>query len=244
MQYKIFKLGKTFKVVFYKCSRHKRDIDEFNYDSFGTNDEKLENNLCRAKTRIKELALCNDWSHFVTLTLDGQKIDRYDLDGYVKKLGQWKSDYNKKYSTKLDYLLIPEQHKDGAWHMHGLMNGIAPTSLVTNDKGYLDMPYYQSRFGYISLGVVKNDLKIANYITKYVTKALQATEIKLCKHSFYHSRGLQGKELVHECVTGKIPNDVWTNDFVGVKDFDTQEGLTAFISKMQKEDEKYDVHNT
>jgi hypothetical protein len=240
VRYKIFKLGETFKVVFYKCDSSGRD-DDFIQEGFAEfqNDEKLDHNLCRAKSRIKELALCNDWSHFVTLTLNGEKIDRYDLDGYVKKYGQWKSDYNRKYNVNLKYLLIPEQHKDGAWHMHGLMNDLAPDSLIKNDKGYLDMPYYKERFGYISLDPVKRSKAVAHYITKYVAKAINATAIKLCKHSFYHSRGLQGKELVHEDYTGRIPDDVFENDYVGVKNFDNYEDLSAFILKMQKEDEKY-----
>lgn len=36
----------------------------------------------------------------------------YDIDGYVRDLGVWIGNYNKKYGVKLRYVLIPEQHKD------------------------------------------------------------------------------------------------------------------------------------
>jgi len=231
MLYKIFKLGEVFKVVFYKGDSDNKS-DYIALADEEQNTEKLDNNLCRARSRIRELALCNDWSHFVTLSLNGEKIDRYDLDGYVKKLGQWINNYTKKYGVKLKYLLIPEQHKDGAWHMHGLMNDISPDSLNKNEHGYLDMPYYKDRFGYISLSPVKDGKRIASYITKYVAKALQATSIELCKHSFYHSRGLKGAELIHEDYAATIPDTVWTNDFVGIQFFDSQEELTKFITGM------------
>ena len=240
MTYKIFKLGQTFKVVFYKTSGRRADDLAIQYGIIDENAEKTDNNLARAKSRIKELALCNDWSHFVTLTLNGDKIDRYDLDGYVKKLGVWIGNYNKKYDTKLKYLLIPEQHKDGAWHMHGLMYGLHPDSLVKNEHGYLDMPFYSDKFGYISLDPVKSPIKVAHYITKYVAKAINATAVKLCKHTFYSSQGLNGQEVVHEDITGKIPDNVYENDYVGVINFDNYSDLSTFIEKMQKEDERYE----
>jgi len=229
MLYRIYKLGDVFKVVFFKFDTDKKSDYIALTEKEEKNTEKLDNNLCRARSRIRELALCNDWSHFVTLSLNGEKIDRYDLDGYIKRLGEWKSNYNRKYKTCLKYLLIPEQHKDGAWHMHGLMNGLHPDSLVINEHGYLDMPFYRDRFGYISLSPIKSPKKIASYITKYVAKALQATAIDLCKHSFYSSQGLKGAELIHEDFAPGIPENVWENEFVGIKQIDSYEDLTTFM---------------
>jgi hypothetical protein len=244
MRYKIFRLGATFKLVVYKTSGKRADDSAMQCGFIDLDGEKTDNNLARAKSRIKELALCNDWSHFVTFTLDGKKIDRYDLDGYIKQLGIWIYKYNRKYGTKLKYLFIPEQHKDGAWHIHGLMNGLHPDSLVKNKHGYLDMPFYSERFGYISLCPVKSPIKVAHYITKYVSKAIHTTAVKLCKHLFYSSHGLKSQELAHEDITGKMPDGVYENDYVGVKNFDNYEELSAFIKTMQKEDERYETHDS
>lgn len=43
------------------------------------NDKKLTNNLIRTKTTIQQLALCNDFRYFVTLTLKPE-YDRTNLD--------------------------------------------------------------------------------------------------------------------------------------------------------------------
>ena len=60
------------------------------------NSEKLSNNVARAKTKINELALCNPWSWFVTLTIDKDKYDRYDLKTYYKHFSQFLNNLNRK----------------------------------------------------------------------------------------------------------------------------------------------------
>lgn len=40
------------------------------------NDEKLANNLARARSKVKELVLCNPWDYWCTFTLDKTKIGR------------------------------------------------------------------------------------------------------------------------------------------------------------------------
>lgn len=182
-----------------------------------TSTEKEDCNLYRAKSKVREIALCNDWEYFVTLTLDKRKQDRHDLDWYIRDLGVWIGNYNKKYRTKLLYLLIPEQHKDGAYHLHGLFRGVAPESLIKNKYGYLDMPYYAQRFGYISLSPVRDGKRTASYITKYVAKAFGHTQIGLFKHTYYRSRGLQEAYTLGEFSAADIPADVWQNDFCGVQ---------------------------
>ena len=52
------------------------------------NENKLENNLSRAKSKIFQYAMCNDFEYFVTLTLDSKKYDRYNLSKFIKDLGQ------------------------------------------------------------------------------------------------------------------------------------------------------------
>lgn len=159
-------------------------------------DESLRCALVRARSRVRELAFCNPWQYFFTGTLDSTKQDRYNLPDFVKALGVWVGNYNKKYGAKLRYLLVPEQHKDGAYHMHGLLNGVSPLSLVKNKYGYLDMPYYSERFGYMSLSPIKSHEKVCSYVTKYITKDQITTEIGFGKHRYYASRGLCRKTVI------------------------------------------------
>lgn len=40
----------------------------------------------RARSEVRDLALCNPFTHFVTLTLDGARVDRYDMGAITRKL--------------------------------------------------------------------------------------------------------------------------------------------------------------
>lgn len=78
----------------------------------------------RARRRIHDLALSNVFDYFVTLTLDGEQINRYDPDAVGAKLRRWLS--NQVQRKGLRYILVPELHKDGAIHFHGFINAALP----------------------------------------------------------------------------------------------------------------------
>lgn len=82
--------------------------------------EDVARSMRRAKSRVRRLALSNDFKWFVTLTLDPGKVDRYDPAQVVKKLNNWCSNHVKRRGLK--YILVPERHKDGALHFHGFFN--------------------------------------------------------------------------------------------------------------------------
>lgn len=74
----------------------------------------------RAKTAVEDLCRSNDFRWFVTLTLDGAKVDRYDVAAVTRKLNAWLS--NRVQKDGLRYVLVAERHKDGAIHFHGFMS--------------------------------------------------------------------------------------------------------------------------
>ena len=195
--------------------------DKTNYKrSRDVNDEKLSNNVTRARAMVFEYALCNDFQYFVTLTLDKNMHDRYDLKGYIKRLGQFIRNYRRNYGADIQYLLIPERHKDGAWHMHGLFMGIPEEHLSVNKNGYLDWQAYSKRFGYISIDKIKNKEAVSKYITKYVTKSFDNVGGVTEKESklYYCSRGLKRAKIkkigtLSVYQLEKIPFD-YENDFV------------------------------
>lgn len=189
-------------------------------------------NLARARSSIRELALCNPWEYFVTLTLNPDKQDRFSLDGFVCDLGVWIGNYNKKFGVHLRYLLVPEQHKDGAWHMHGLLHDVSPDSVVRNSHGYLDMPYYANRFGFISLDPIRDQNKCSSYITKYVTKDT-GKGVASSKHLFYHSRGLEKAEEIAVWDVAGLPVEAWQNDYVGIEWADDDECLKALVERLE-----------
>ena len=86
----------------------------------------------RARAQVRELALCNDFRWFVTLTLDRERVDRYDMGLITRKLNAWLD--NNVRRRGLAYVLVPEHHKDGAIHFHGLFND----ALAVTDSGHVD----------------------------------------------------------------------------------------------------------
>lgn len=83
--------------------------------------EDMERSRRRARAMIAEYGFANDFTHFVTFTLDGEVIERYDITEIMKRLRGWLS--NAVQRRGLIYLLVPERHKKGGIHFHGLVNG-------------------------------------------------------------------------------------------------------------------------
>lgn len=180
----------------YKLTQHKKSVLEKGFELgrkriVGVNTEKLDNNISRAKAKVKEYGLCNDFEYFVTLTINSKKYDREDLKKYYKDLGEFLRNYKKNHGSKIEYVLIPELHEDKkSWHMHGLIKGILPKHLTKNKYGYLDWDQYSKKFGYMSIDKIKDKDKVCSYITKYINKSMKETIKGLNAHMYYNSNGL------------------------------------------------------
>lgn len=174
------------------------------------NQQKLENNISRAKSKIREYALCNEWMYFATFTIDKKKYDRYNLKAYIKDFAEFLHNFNRRRPSdeKVYYLFIPELHKDGACHIHALLQGLQDKDLYTNKYGYLGWIPYEKKFGFLSLSPIKDPDKIANYITKYITKDMAKDMIDLGYHLYYHSLGLQQADLLYKG-KGNLRDNDW-----------------------------------
>lgn len=206
---------------------------------------KLECNLSRAKSKIFELALCNDWQWFLTLTLAPGKFDRKSLNNYKTKLSTWIKNYNRLHDTNIKYLLIPENHKDGSWHMHGLMMGLPIEHLhefredeklpkkmlieIAHGHKLYNWPAYAKTFGYISISKIVNAESVSKYITKYITKDLLSTRIGLNEHLYYCSQGLNRAEIIYHGKLIKNLDEDFFNDYVKLKTVRNLEDAKAYF---------------
>lgn len=133
--------------------------------------DDLERARRRARANVRRLALANDFKWFVTLTLDGSKIDRYDDKVVVRKLSQWLSNRVKR--NGLRYVLVPEHHKDGAIHFHGFFSDSlkAVESGHTDKKGHMIFNLPQWDWGYTTAIELYGDYHAAvGYVCKYIGK--------------------------------------------------------------------------
>lgn len=201
-----------YKVVAWKGCRDPDIIRVRDRENEQHNDTKLDNNLSRARSMVLQYALCNPWEYFFTGTLDPDKWRRDDLDTFMRDFQQKIRDWRKEYGFKLDVLLVPERHQDGMWHVHGLINNLpsyytsnfywlplpslhmTPYPLKLCHGEYRSWPDFQDRYGYCSLGVIRDPVATAYYVTKYIGKDMAQRAGDLGKHLYFHSRPLKKAE--------------------------------------------------
>lgn len=156
------------------------------------NKNKLKNNIIRAKTTIRDTILCNDFVYFVTLTINS-KYNRFDLTSIRKLVNHRIRNYRSLYGLNLKFLFVPEKHKNGAWHLHGVLNiGFEPT-IYTNMFGYLSCKIFDT-LGYNNVSNIQDKSRVSSYILKYITKDLDQRE--KFNHTFFASHGLNKPKLI------------------------------------------------
>lgn len=213
---KVFGYGenKRIKLIHMNVLRNEGVEDENDKGKVrGVNSEKLEESICRTRSKIFELAFCNPWSWFFTGTLDPKKYDRTDLKKFHSDLTNWLRQYNRYHGTQIKFLLIPELHSDGkSWHMHGFFYdlpqehltrfqigdrmGKALAEKVKNGDEVYSWSAYQKKFGFCDLEPIRNAEAVSKYITKYISKNLATSVTELNAHMYYHSRGLQFAQTI------------------------------------------------
>ena len=101
--------------------RYKSLLDETSPGESCQKEDCLKRARRRAKEAVRDIALSNDMKHFVTLTIDQKELDRYDIGAITHQMKIWLS--NQVQRRDLLYILVPERHRDGAIHFHGLFGG-------------------------------------------------------------------------------------------------------------------------
>ena len=237
---------KLIKVTTFKTKLRQSGIED-EHDVFksakgSVNENKLEVNLSRTKSKIFELAICNPWDWFFNATLNPAKFDRTDLEKFHKSLTQWLRDYQKKNKIKIKFLLIPELHLDGkSWHMHGFLKGLPVEHLqrfkIGDKMGKAladkvkkgDVVYnwlaYSDKFGFCDLEPIKNEIAVSKYVTKYITKELASNVTELNAHQYYHSRGLQTAEVIKKGTMYKNIVPDFENEYIKTTTFEYSDEL-------------------
>lgn len=174
-----------------------------------TDSEEIQRvSLSRSKRNIRELALCNDFEYFATVTVDIQFCDRFHLEE-CQNLLRKKFKKIKRSHKEFAYLFITEKHKDGAFHFHGLVKGV---DLYINKNGYFSNKVFDE-IGFNSFSKIKDYTKCCNYITKYITKDCVKNEHN---QIYFCSKGL--KKATREELKNFQFVPTYENDFVSVRD--------------------------
>ena len=146
----------------------------------------MDRSMRRARAKLRRLALSNGFAYFVTLTLDPARIDRYDGAAVTKALGRWCDNMVRRHGLR--YILVPERHKDGAFHFHGFMAGdglkVVDSGVKWDGRPVYNLP--QWTLGFSTAQRLHGDYHAAvGYCCKYIGK--QAGERPLGR--WYYSGG-------------------------------------------------------
>lgn len=129
----------------------------------------------RTKNKIHDYSRCVKWEKFITLTFNGDKVDRYNFDECSRIARKWLNNQRRN-APQLQYLLVPELHKDGAIHFHGLLANTGKMKFKDSGKRTKDkrIIYNMSAWtsGFTTAVDVYNTHGVSKYIGKYITKEL------------------------------------------------------------------------
>lgn len=154
-------------------------------------ERSAKNSLNRTVNEVYKYSRQCNWDYFVTLTFDKKKVDRYDFSECMKKASKWFNNQQQRKAFNLQYIFVPEQHEDGAWHVHGLIARVGDMSFIDSGRKAKGRVVYNLtgwKFGFSTATKVVDTCKVSSYITKYITKELCA--VTKGKKRYYRSRNI------------------------------------------------------
>ncbi len=192
--------------------------------------------------------MCNEWEWFFTGTIDSRKYDRTDLKRFRNDFTRYLQRYGRQNGLNIQYLIIPEMHKDKkSWHVHGFIKGL-PVEYLTEFRKNKHLPKYlrkrlnygykvyewkpySEKFGFNDFERIRDLRRSANYICKYITKDLGRSVTELGMHTYFASKGLDtAKELYRGILKpGSGIKFDYKNDYFGVKWLDDNEDYRQYL---------------
>lgn len=200
----------------YKSAKLINSFNPFS-SSRSLSSEPRHDSFKRAKDKIYDYILCNDWSYFFTGTINPKKMDSSKPKECLKPLKKWLENMVLRYG--ISYICIFEYHKKGTIHMHGLIREDAKKPLRLEDSGTkiyygfkkpmknrtakrygLNPDHGKTvynlktwRFGWsTAIQVYGEPQQLAHYVTKYITKDNK----KIFGKYYWHSRDLKKPKIL------------------------------------------------
>ncbi len=164
-------------------------------------EDDLERSIRRAKKAIGDYIKCNRFELFCTFTF---KDDRQDIDKCRAKMAGWLKRQRVR-QGKFSYLIVAEQHKDGALHFHALfkdftgklvpaINPHTGKPILRKGKPVYNLTGYT--LGHTTVQKISDTAgdhaRVAAYIKKYITKNMP---LFFGKNRYWCSQKLVAKKV-------------------------------------------------
>lgn len=172
------------------------EIQEF-FDGLAEKEKRsLYSSMGRTKNKVYYLARSNDWEWFFTLTFNPEIVDSFDYGACTEKLSNWFITM-RRCCPGIKYIVVPELHKSGRWHFHGLFANCDNLGFVDSGKrtnsGDVIYNVGKYRLGFSTATKVKDPRRVTKYIGKYITKDLCA--VTTGKKRYWASRNLAQADI-------------------------------------------------
>ena len=171
-------------------------------------ERSLASSLNRTRNEIYRWARQCRWEWFITLTFDGAKTERESYSACMERTAKWFNNQKHRYAPDLMYLYVPEQHRKGGWHIHGVVANTGNMKFTDSGRvsfhgkacrrnaGNRGCPVIYNlsgwRYGFSTATEVADAHRVSTYILKYITKELVADTPY--RHRYFRSRNLPEPE--------------------------------------------------
>lgn len=165
-------------------------------------DRTFYSSITRTKSRIYYLSRSNVWDWFITLTFNSEKVDSFDYDNCVKKLSSWLCSV-RRLCPGVKYIMVPEQHKSGRFHFHGLFagcDGLKFTDSGHKAAGEIIYNVGSYKLGWSTATRVRENKRVVKYLCKYITKEL--CQVTSSRKRYWASRNLDEAEIEEYLLEG------------------------------------------
>lgn len=179
----------------------------------------------RIKRKIKYYCQSNDFDLFWTLTLDDTKVNAKDYTYSRKRLQAWLKYQREKYG-KFDFLFVPELHKSGRIHFHGVTGKLSPpliearypkSNRLIKKNGMQIYNAENWENGFSTVSKIQSKEKASSYIAKYITAELIEVPSAFNQPRYFVSRGLKQPEISYEVLSDNYFKDFKPSFVVGEK---------------------------
>lgn len=161
-------------------------------------EERTRRQVYAIRRRIRGYALSNSFRWFVTLTFNPEQVDSSDYDTAKGTLLKWCRRMRDRYG-QFGYLMIPELHKSGAVHFHGLLGDVharfveavnpkTGEPIIRHGRNVYNLKDWG--YGFSDCEKIESPERASSYITKYVTTALLTDKKMYNKKRYFNSQGL------------------------------------------------------
>lgn len=145
--------------------------------------KSVDDSVARSKRVVREILAANTWDYFITLTFNGDKVDRFNDDEVVRLYSKFRRNMRRNF-PEMRSLVIPERHKSGALHFHMVVGKISAADLCLVDSGKMTdgkepKPIFNVTkwtVGFSTATEVGDQKRVCSYMLKYIGKDFGVSE--------------------------------------------------------------------